>query len=717
MFNNDNKGIFETVRQQLEKLKKAKRLWAILGGLLPLFQVILIVIIVVAVTLLPVMFFNNIKDGFYNGVDKFLNFLSTGRWMSSENAYYLTLEREYLKFQSYNNKEGEFDIPLLAATSHYVNMFGPHDFDYANDEDINHLIEDEDYNKDKIEYAIKEKTSRTFYEVAEHELGTSTTIIPTQKKLIGHLVDLKLETRCVNVKDLILNTDKDEEESARDILKAAWADFMELTWQTSGNSVKYVINSLNVFEFVNLIHAYKDQGHNYLEVELARLLHSTKEDNMIKEFVRIIEQSDLSPCEGILNIPIPTIIRFINYDNYKEYLKEFYLKKFYINCKNCPYKDKTDEYKDIIADRMIEEIFQQKDTWDYLNNAQILFRNISSIYIPGLSSMPIPISEDGTLNVTSVFGMRIHPIYKTPKMHNGIDLGYPMGTPVSAIADGEVVHAGCQSNGCSKGWGKYVKIKHDIDGDGVTDYYTLYAHLSVLNTTKGSIVGGGQQIGEVGSTGASTGAHLHLEIHDKNGTPIDPLPILKGIMEGNSVFDNTPITTYYNQGDYKNVAYCKGMASGGKEATISSSGCLPTSYAMVAVKLGYKMTPVGVANYICQNTSYRIEGFGTSSAFFTDQKVMNNFKIKATRVKNRTIDNVVSLLKSGKPIIVSVKNGHFNPSGAGHFIVIDSIDPHGNIKILDPGNRSKTTRSYTKEEINTYVINHINSGMWYFEKG
>ena len=74
-------------------------------------------------------------------------------------------------------------------------------------------------------------------------------------------------------------------------------------------------------------------------------------------------------------------------------------------------------------------------------------------------------------------------------------------------------------------------------------------------------------------------------------------------------------------------------------------------------------------------------------------------------------------MKSGKPIIVSVKNGHFNPSGRGHFIVIDSIDGNNNIKILDPGSRTKTNVTYTKEQIKNYVLNHVNSGMWYFERG
>ncbi len=142
--------------------------------------------------------------------------------------------------------------------------------------------------------------------------------------------------------------------------------------------------------------------------------------------------------------------------------------------------------------------------------------------------------------------MRHHPIYNDYRMHKGIDLPRAHGQPVYSIADGEVIHAGCPANGCALGYGKYVLIQHDVDGNGEADYYTLYAHLSVINTVKGAKVGGGQKIGEIGSTGASTGPHLHLEIQDEKRNPIDPEPILNDLIKGNSVFDNTPTTIYYN---------------------------------------------------------------------------------------------------------------------------------------------------------------------------
>ncbi|MDD4718768.1 MAG: peptidoglycan DD-metalloendopeptidase family protein [Bacilli bacterium] len=708
MFNNDNKGLFGTAKEQMKKIKKVLTILPILG---PILYAIFIVIIVVVITLLPIIFFNNIKDGFYNGVDKILNFISTGNWMSSENQYYLTLQDEYDKFQSYNYKEGEFDIPLLAATSHYANFFGPGNFDYANDESKDQPDEDEKYNEEDLKLGVKEELSRTFYRVAEHELGTSTTIIPTDKKLIGHLVDVKIVTHCTPLEDF---------GDAIDIAKiywSQWKDFAKLTWYTVGKTQKTIIGEGNIVSFVKLLHAYKKHGYNYIETEYKQLVNVLKNDNIFFEIIRILDQSELGGCDADNEVPIPIIYRFINYENYKRYLKEFHLKDFYINCESCPHKNKSDKDKDIIADRMIDDIFNQKKLWDYLNQNQVIYQNTSAIYIPGLSSMPIPIGADGKLPITSSFGRRKHPITGEWDDHRGIDLGYAMGTPIYAMADGEVVHAGCQSNGCGKGWGKYVKIKHDINGDGKVDYYTLYAHMSVINTTTGAIVGGGQKIGEVGSTGTSTASHLHLEIHDSTGKLLNPGEVLKGIMEGNSIFDNTDIATYYYQGDFKNNAYCKGMGTEENESTIATAGALPTSYAMVAVKLGNKMTPVSIANYICQNTNYRVEEYGTSSAFFTDPNVINSFKIKATKMSNYTIDNLVSMLKSGKPIIASIKNGHFNPNGSGHYIVIDSIDADNNIKILDPGNRAKTNVSYSLEEIDTYVINHINGGMWYFEKG
>ena len=116
--------------------------------------------------------------------------------------------------------------------------------------------------------------------------------------------------------------------------------------------------------------------------------------------------------------------------------------------------------------------------------------------------------------ITSGFGMRTHPIYHITKMHTGIDISAHSGTPIKAAAGGEVVFAGWWG-----GYGNVVIIDH---GGGIS---TLYAHCSAIYVRKGQSVSQGEVIAAVGSTGLSTGPHLHFEVR-KNGKPVDPLGYL-----------------------------------------------------------------------------------------------------------------------------------------------------------------------------------------------
>jgi murein DD-endopeptidase MepM/ murein hydrolase activator NlpD len=113
--------------------------------------------------------------------------------------------------------------------------------------------------------------------------------------------------------------------------------------------------------------------------------------------------------------------------------------------------------------------------------------------------------------VTSGFGMRFHPILNYSRMHQGVDLRASYGTPIIAVSDGRVEFAGWHG-----GHGNTVELSH---GGGVE---TLYGHMSRIAVSAGERVRRGAVIGYVGSTGLSTGPHLHFEVH-RGGVPVNPL--------------------------------------------------------------------------------------------------------------------------------------------------------------------------------------------------
>jgi murein DD-endopeptidase MepM/ murein hydrolase activator NlpD len=124
--------------------------------------------------------------------------------------------------------------------------------------------------------------------------------------------------------------------------------------------------------------------------------------------------------------------------------------------------------------------------------------------------------EEGHLpvdgRVTSRFGLRSDPFHRRSRMHKGLDIAAQQGTPIRPIRPGRVVFSGDRG-----GFGNAVIIDH---GDGLK---SVYAHCHELNVREGDAVGEGTVIGTVGSTGRSTGPHLHLEVH-RDGEAINPEP-------------------------------------------------------------------------------------------------------------------------------------------------------------------------------------------------
>lgn len=134
--------------------------------------------------------------------------------------------------------------------------------------------------------------------------------------------------------------------------------------------------------------------------------------------------------------------------------------------------------------------------------------------IPETSRIVFPLPE-GTWVMTSPFGYRTHPITGQRTLHEGTDYAAPDGTPIYAVADGIVSVAEY-----SEAWGGHIVIDHTVDGQAVS---TGYIHMweTGIHVTVGERVTAGQHIADVGSSGRSTGPHLHFEVRPGGGNPID----------------------------------------------------------------------------------------------------------------------------------------------------------------------------------------------------
>jgi murein DD-endopeptidase MepM/ murein hydrolase activator NlpD len=121
----------------------------------------------------------------------------------------------------------------------------------------------------------------------------------------------------------------------------------------------------------------------------------------------------------------------------------------------------------------------------------------------------------GEIDTTSTFGMRVDPFLRAPAMHTGLDFRGNMGDPIHATAAGTVTQAGL-----SGGYGKMVEVDH---GNGLA---TRYGHLSTIDVVVGQKVQIGQTVGRLGSTGRSTGPHLHYETRI-DGDAVDPQKFLR----------------------------------------------------------------------------------------------------------------------------------------------------------------------------------------------
>ena len=234
------------------------------------------------------------------------------------------------------------------------------------------------------------------------------------------------------------------------------------------------------------------RDNNRIMVEYNILMEKIRSAEHTLADIKHRDQFVYRPLLGIDTLNIPKVYSEYNDSKYAEF-------------KDVEYGDKITEGW-LSLDRLTRKIYYSSlsldDTQDWAENKEEFSTVIPAIW---------PIDRTKLKNVSSLYGMRVHPRYGTWRMHEGVDLSAPKGTPVYATGNAVVLRAGWQP-----GYGYLIELNHGFG------YKTRYGHLSKMHVRAGDSVTRGQVIADVGNSGVSSGAHLHYEVRFRNKT-VNPI--------------------------------------------------------------------------------------------------------------------------------------------------------------------------------------------------
>ncbi len=262
----------------------------------------------------------------------------------------------------------------------------------------------------------------------------------------------------------------------------------------------FVGMGLGAVSFLILLFIFGSPSEKELQIENSRLLAQynvlSRQLDEALGVLQDVQQRDDNLYRVLFQAdPVPSAIRNAGYGGTNRY-------EYLMSMANSELVIHTTQKMDLLQKQLYIQSRSFDDVVEMSKNHEEMLRCIPAIQ---------PISNKDLRQTASGFGMRIDPIYGTPKFHSGMDFAAHPGTEIYATGDGTIVKMGWQT-----GYGNTIVIDHGFG------YQTMYAHLQDFRTKLGKKVVRGEVIGGVGSTGKSTGPHLHYEVHYR-GEVVNPV--------------------------------------------------------------------------------------------------------------------------------------------------------------------------------------------------
>lgn len=555
--NKNGKKSIKSIDEKIKKAKKIKTIVIAIGGSSPVALVLLIILMAVIAVLLPIFVVTTMVGGstIYgdskNDLPDDLTINGVDQWSDEEKKIFddLTNEKQYYDngFSVYNaggilkNEDDELDISTPISTIHYqgtVNLtaFDDDYFDSVFNEDnsVN------DYNDEKN---VKNRHTRDFYKKAGEKLGNTFMIYPGMRMLLGNLVSNKVTFYVVeydghnaaeilsdwNLLGKIPSSNSSEAEGG-----AKYYYSPEKAIKNISRALSYGENNCSKDSWLAENICY-DTELLYDEI-FGGTLDNYTEDGIVKYLVEEYEAAiptSFSDSDYGTEFIAVRVEKQLDYKLYEKYLKEIYIPYVYINCDTCGYRNDSQELKDGQAQKIFDEIMQLTNSFKKYNEEDYIDGAGGTSGIGGTGSIKGVTYECGTNYVSvstdycSTPGCRAHNA-------NDISIAGSLTSPnIYPIMEGEVVvvnnscHNICPSSeanryiagaslsslssacSCGGGFGNYVRIKSTYNGKTI---YATYAHLSSVNVSVGETVTYNTILGVMGTTGVSTGRHLHLEL-------------------------------------------------------------------------------------------------------------------------------------------------------------------------------------------------------------